>query len=231
MAQNRTFGTQLNGARKPLGTLNIQNQISLKQCSKQANVKQVIPKSIQNQENVLPFKNKKTCKSNVELTSEYHFEVFNDNSANKKRDDNDMLEENIEAVKKELDSFLIDSIEKWESDVSEKENKCADESLMAVDNEDDSLENYHDDSLTEISEVSFVNNYSEFERLYDYSDSILDYMLETERKFMPDPFYMNNQTNINTKMRSILVDWLVDVSDEYKLKDETLFLTINYIDR
>ncbi|OTF73123.1 hypothetical protein BLA29_010413, partial [Euroglyphus maynei] len=32
-------------------------------------------------------------------------------------------------------------------------------------------------------------------------------------------------------MRSILVDWLVDVADEYKLKDETLFLAINYIDR
>jgi cyclin A len=32
-------------------------------------------------------------------------------------------------------------------------------------------------------------------------------------------------------MRSILVDWLVEVSEEYKLNGETLSLAINYIDR
>lgn len=32
-------------------------------------------------------------------------------------------------------------------------------------------------------------------------------------------------------MRGILVDWLVDVSSEYKVHTETLFLTVAYIDR
>ena len=32
-------------------------------------------------------------------------------------------------------------------------------------------------------------------------------------------------------MRSILVDWLVEVADEYSLTSETLFLTLNYLDR
>lgn len=32
-------------------------------------------------------------------------------------------------------------------------------------------------------------------------------------------------------MRSILVDWLVEVAEEYKLSLQTLYLTINYIDR
>ena len=32
-------------------------------------------------------------------------------------------------------------------------------------------------------------------------------------------------------MRSILVDWLVEVSEEYKLHTETIFLAVNYIDR
>ncbi len=32
-------------------------------------------------------------------------------------------------------------------------------------------------------------------------------------------------------MRSILVDWLVDVTEEYHLTPETLFLTVNYLDR
>lgn len=32
-------------------------------------------------------------------------------------------------------------------------------------------------------------------------------------------------------MRSILVDWLVEVAEEYRLVPETLYLAVNYIDR
>jgi hypothetical protein len=39
------------------------------------------------------------------------------------------------------------------------------------------------------------------------------------------------QTDINEKMRAILVDWLIEVHYKFKLMPETLFLTINLIDR
>ena len=32
-------------------------------------------------------------------------------------------------------------------------------------------------------------------------------------------------------MRTILVDWLIEVADEYKMTDETLFLSVQYVDR
>lgn len=80
-------------------------------------------------------------------------------------------------------------------------------------------------------EDNFYCQQYESDPITKYNNSIMMYMLERERQFMPNPFYMNNQENINSKMRSILVDWLVDVKDEYNLKDETFFLTINYIDR
>lgn len=32
-------------------------------------------------------------------------------------------------------------------------------------------------------------------------------------------------------MRSIAVDWLVDVAEEYKIVQEVLFLSVNYLDR
>lgn len=32
-------------------------------------------------------------------------------------------------------------------------------------------------------------------------------------------------------MRAILIDWLVDVHLKFKLVDETLFMTVNLIDR
>ena len=45
------------------------------------------------------------------------------------------------------------------------------------------------------------------------------------------PTYMTQQTDINQKMRAILIDWLVEVHLKFKLYPETLYLTINLIDR
>ena len=39
------------------------------------------------------------------------------------------------------------------------------------------------------------------------------------------------QPDVNAKMRAILVDWLVEVSEEYKLCADTLYQAVNYIDR
>ncbi|KAJ8760550.1 hypothetical protein K2173_015217 [Erythroxylum novogranatense] len=43
--------------------------------------------------------------------------------------------------------------------------------------------------------------------------------------------YMNSQPEINAKMRAILVDWLIDVHQKFELSQETLYLTVNIIDR
>ena len=43
--------------------------------------------------------------------------------------------------------------------------------------------------------------------------------------------YMSKQPDITGSMRAILVDWLVEVGEEYKLQTETLFLAVSYIDR
>lgn len=42
---------------------------------------------------------------------------------------------------------------------------------------------------------------------------------------------MQRQEDINEKMRSILIDWLIEVHLKFKLVPESLFLTVNLIDR
>ena len=42
---------------------------------------------------------------------------------------------------------------------------------------------------------------------------------------------MSEQTDINAKMRAILIDWLVEVHSKFKLVAETLYLTVSLIDR
>jgi hypothetical protein len=43
--------------------------------------------------------------------------------------------------------------------------------------------------------------------------------------------YMTRQEDVNEKMRSILIDWLVEVHLKFKLVPESLYLTVNLIDR
>lgn len=66
-----------------------------------------------------------------------------------------------------------------------------------------------------------------------YIDDIQTYLMDLERKpdSRPLPNYMDFQTDIDSDKRSILINWLVDVSDEYELHPETLFICTNIIDR
>ncbi|KAF5786892.1 putative cyclin [Helianthus annuus] len=58
------------------------------------------------------------------------------------------------------------------------------------------------------------------------------HLIEIEEKRRPLPNYMKKiQKDVTTGMREILVDWLVEVAEEYKLVSDTLFLTVSYIDR
>mmetsp|Transcript_15146 Transcript_15146/g.11009 ORF Transcript_15146/g.11009 Transcript_15146/m.11009 type:complete len:168 (+) Transcript_15146:116-619(+) len=56
-------------------------------------------------------------------------------------------------------------------------------------------------------------------------------MLLQERSTLADGTYMKSQADISESMRAILVDWLVDVHRKFKLLPETLFLTVNLLDR
>lgn len=75
------------------------------------------------------------------------------------------------------------------------------------------------------------NDRERFFEVVEYQNSILDYFRESEKKHRPKPTYMNRQPDINSSMRTILVDWLVEVAEEYKLDTETLYLAVSYIDR
>ncbi|PIO64070.1 cyclin domain protein [Teladorsagia circumcincta] len=65
----------------------------------------------------------------------------------------------------------------------------------------------------------------------EFSDDIYRYMKHREIKVRPKANYMSRQDDINPEMRAILVDWLSDVVQEYKMHQETLHLAVSLVDR
>eukprot|EP00897_Mesotaenium_endlicherianum_P005340 jgi/Mesen1/4834/ME000243S04010 len=68
-------------------------------------------------------------------------------------------------------------------------------------------------------------------QVIDYIEDIYAFYRRAESQSVVSPEYMLHQTDINDKMRGILLDWLVEVHLKFKLLPETLYLTCNLIDR
>lgn len=65
----------------------------------------------------------------------------------------------------------------------------------------------------------------------EYAPEIFNYLHELEHMYAADADYMANQDELRWEMRSVLIDWVVQVHQRFNLLPETLFLTVNYIDR
>ncbi|KAK2416568.1 G2/mitotic-specific cyclin S13-7 [Trifolium repens] len=64
----------------------------------------------------------------------------------------------------------------------------------------------------------------------EYLEDIYKFYKMIENESRPHD-YMDSQPEINERMRAILIDWLVDVHTKFDLSPETLYLTINIVDR
>ncbi|RZC71093.1 hypothetical protein C5167_034257 [Papaver somniferum] len=69
----------------------------------------------------------------------------------------------------------------------------------------------------QLAAVEYVKDLYQFYKMAESSIQIHD--------------YMGSQNQINENMRMILVDWLIEVHHVYKLSPETLYLTVQIIDR
>lgn len=66
----------------------------------------------------------------------------------------------------------------------------------------------------------------------DYLEEIyFNYLLDQNHSdIKPQMGYMDKQSDINEKMRAILIDWIIDVHFHFNLRQETLFIAVFIID-
>ncbi|KAJ8923341.1 hypothetical protein NQ315_001899 [Exocentrus adspersus] len=78
------------------------------------------------------------------------------------------------------------------------------------------------------------NEYFPLSLLYtdEYRQDIWRYLTRSEAQAPRcNPNFILKQTDLSWNSRTILVDWLVSVADEFKLCENTFHLSVNYIDR
>ncbi|MGH0143795.1 UNVERIFIED_CONTAM: hypothetical protein FKN15_063216 [Acipenser sinensis] len=63
----------------------------------------------------------------------------------------------------------------------------------------------------------------------EYAKDIFDYLKKREEKFVI-PYYMDKQSDLNREMRAILVDWMIEVQENFELNHETLYLAVKLVD-
>ena len=100
--------------------------------------------------------------------------------------------------------------------------------------EKDPIETTHKEIKQEKEYNYFDNKKTDVQIPSEYINSIYNNLLLEEKKGLDQPVdcnYMKRQKEVNEQMRSILIDWLIDVHLKFSFTDETIYMTVLIIDR
>lgn len=62
-------------------------------------------------------------------------------------------------------------------------------------------------------------------------DDLISFMVSRDQAYLVDPNYFESkQPELKKRMRAILLDWILEVADEFRFVRETFHLACTYID-
>eukprot|EP00347_Sterkiella_histriomuscorum_P005514 403356327 len=85
------------------------------------------------------------------------------------------------------------------------------------------------DNMQTLTDYSYLGQ--QISPQQQFQIQVLEQMLLRDQEYRINSSFLQRQKNITPKMREILIDWMMEVGEEFMLKRETLNISVNYIDR
>ena len=239
-------------------SFNIFNDISQKPLNTFNDTQREFGKDLTNQNNLTTFNKEnnkriqvnKNIKINQIKKDDFKTNEININGIRRQKSQDNNYSKKIFSEKENKQNYSSNNIQKLEEediqmeDLTENNNNQTQPNINidkikieTISNNINNIKNKEKEKeLNEDIEMKNDNNISDLQlknpqNVEEYFTEIYSTLKLTEDQFLPDSNYMSKRTDINSKMRSILLDWLVEVHLKYKLVPETLYITTNIIDR
>jgi len=107
---------------------------------------------------------------------------------------------------------------------------------METENEEVGLTKENDVEMEELPKIDDIDEYDREnpQLAVEYVNEIYAYLRHLEKKMAVTENYLEvtgTRTSIKPKMRNLLIDWLIEVHLQFSLLQETLYLTVDIVDR
>ncbi|WVR07423.1 hypothetical protein IAU60_004464 [Kwoniella sp. DSM 27419] len=140
-----------------------------------------------------------------------------------------LSEMDVDARRPEPTAMLTVDEEAYEDESEEEMEEEDDEDWLRMTEE----EAYAAQEQLDMVRATFKDDVDMFDTtmVAEYADEIFGHMEQLEESVMPNPRYMDFQTEIEWTMRTTLIDWLLQVHLRYHMLPETLWIAVNLVDR
>ena len=201
---------------------------------------------IKNKENIYSFKNNKNVNRSIEKRRNFKTQMSFRIERPNQRKINEANKNNYMGNKENIDNNL--SIINYKSkgkNIIKKNNKTIDKKVSKL-----MIKSFQNIKVKEKIKVNKENEIKKDKEKINYFDitkiennvqipkeyiNTIYYNLLNEENIGIYPQakynYMDDQSEINERMRGILIDWLIEVHFKFGFTDETLYMTVSIIDR
>jgi len=201
---------------------------------------------IKNKENIYSFKNNKNVNRSIEKRRNFKTQMSFRIERPNQRKINEANKNNFMGNKENIDNNL--SIINYKSkgkNIIKKNNKTIDKKVSKL-----MIKSFQNIKVKEKIKVNKDNENKKVKEKIKYFDitkiennvqipkeyiNTIYYNLLNEENIGIYPQakynYMDDQSEINERMRGILIDWLIEVHFKFGFTDETLYMTVSIIDR
>lgn len=127
---------------------------------------------------------------------------------------------------------VVDNFDEEEEEDGQSDDEAETEPLLPIHNErskailDQAYKECHRETPDPMDDDTY-----DVVMVSELSTEIFEYLRELEMKYSPNPYYMDKQPELKWSYRSTLIDWIIQVHSRFQLLPETLYLTVNIIDR